>query len=111
MTITAWASGSSSPAALSGPGETVHGHHLDPLAPGLAPSGEPGLEGLLGPAQDHIQQPGRATAIAYGSQVDDHGDVTVASPGVAPHTGGTSRTEAKHAGESSTQRTSTPSKR
>ena len=38
-------------------------------------------------------------------------DALVAPPGVAPHTGGTSRTRAKRAGESSTPRTSTPSKR
>ena len=38
-------------------------------------------------------------------------DVLVALLGVAPHRGGTSRTGAKHAGESSTPRTSTPSKR
>ena len=67
------------------PGETVHGYHLNPPTPGLAPSGEPGLEHLLGPARDHVQQPGRTTAVAYGGQVDDHGDVPVAPPGVAPH--------------------------
>ena len=38
-------------------------------------------------------------------------DVLVALLGVAPHRGGTSRTGAKRAGESSTPRTSTPSKR
>ena len=38
-------------------------------------------------------------------------DVLVAPPGVAPHIGGTSRTGAKRAGDSSTPRTSTPSKR
>ena len=27
--------------------EAVHGYHLDPPTPGLAPSGEPGLEDLL----------------------------------------------------------------
>ena len=37
--------------------------------------------------------------------------VPVAPPGVVPHRGGTSRTRAKRAGESSTPRTSTPSKR
>ena len=59
----------------------------------------------------HVQKPGRTTAVAYGGQVDDDGDVPVAPPGVAPHRGGTSRTGAKRAGESSTPRTSTPSKR
>ena len=37
--------------------------------------------------------------------------VPVAPPGVVPHRGGTSRTRAKRAGESSTPRISTPSKR
>ena len=109
--MTARACGSSSPAALSGPGEAVHGHHLDPPTPVLVALGEPGLEDLLGPARDHVQKPGRTTAVAHGGQVDHDGDVPVAPPGVAPHTGGTSRTRAKRAGESSTPRTSTPSKR
>ena len=43
------------------------------------------LYGLLGPARDHVQQPGRTTAVAYGGQVDDDGDIAVAPPGVAPH--------------------------
>ena len=43
------------------------------------------LYGLLGPARDHVQQPGRTTAGAYGGQVNDHGDIAVAPPGVAPH--------------------------
>ena len=93
------------------PGETVHGYHLDPPTPVLVALGEPGLEDLLGPARDHVQKPGRTTAVAYGGQVDDDGDIAVAPPGVAPHRGGTSRTGAKRAGESSTPRTSTPSKR
>jgi len=82
--MTARACGSSSPAALSGPGETVHGHHLNPFTPRLAPSGEPGLEHLLGTSRDHIQQTSRTTAVAYGGQVDDHGDIAVAPLGVAP---------------------------
>ena len=81
--MTARACGSSSPAALSGPGEAVHGYHLDAPAPGLVPSGEPGLEDLLGPAWDHVQKPGWTTAVAYGGQVDDDGDIAVAPPGVA----------------------------
>ena len=83
--MTARACGSSSPAALSGPGETVHGYHLDPPTPVLVALGEPGLEDLLGPARDHVQKPGWTTAVAYGGQVDDDGDVPVASPGVAPY--------------------------
>ena len=66
-------------------GEAIHRHHLNPPTPGLAPSGEPGLEDLLGPARDHVQKPGRTTAVAYGGQVDDDGDIAVAPPGVAPH--------------------------
>ena len=90
------------------PVKPPRGYHLDPPTPGLAPSGEPGLEDRLGPAWDHVQQPGRTTAVAHGSQVNDDGDIAVAPPGVAPHRGGTSRTRAKRAGESSTPRASTP---
>ena len=67
------------------PGEAVHGYHLDPPAPGLAPSDEPGLEDLLGPARDHVQQTRRTTAVAYGGQVDHDGDIAVTPPGVAPY--------------------------
>ena len=109
--MTARACGSSSPAALLNPVKPPRGYHLDPPTPGLAPSGEPGLEDRLGTTRDHVQKPGRTTAVAHGGQVDHDGDVPVAPPGVAPHRGGTSRTGAKRAGESSTPRTSTPSKR
>ena len=61
------------------------GYHLDPPTPVLVALGEPGLENLLGPAWDHVQKPGRITAVAYGGQVDDDGDVPVAPPGVAPY--------------------------
>jgi len=61
------------------------GYHLDPPTPVLVALGEPGLEDLLGPARDHVHKPGRTTAVAYGGQVDDDGDVPVASPGVAPY--------------------------
>ena len=83
--MTARASGSSSPAALLNPVKPPRGHHLDPPTPGLAPSGEPGPEDLPGPARDHVQKPGRTTAVAHGGQVDHDGDVPVAPPGVAPH--------------------------
>ena len=109
--MTARACGSSSPAALLNPVKPPRGYHLDPPTPVLVALGEPGLEDLLGPARDHVHKPGRTTAAAYGGQVDDDGDVPVAPPGEAPHRGGTSRTGAKRAGESSTPRTSTPSKR
>ena len=61
------------------------GYHLDPPTPFLVVLGEPGLEDLLGPAWDHVQQTRRTTAVAYGGQVDHDGDVPVAPPGVAPH--------------------------
>ena len=90
------------------PVKPPRGYHLDPPTPVLVALGEPGLEDLLGPARDHVQKPGWTTAVAYGGQVDDDGDIAVAPPGVAPHRGGTSRTGAKRAGESSTPRASTP---
>ena len=71
--------------ALLNPVKPPRGYHLDPPTPGLAPSGEPGLEDLLGPARDHVQKPGRTTAVAHGGQVDHDGDIAVAPPGVAPH--------------------------
>ena len=85
--MTARACGSSSPAALLNPVKPPRGHHLDPPAPGLAPSGGPGLEELPGPARDHVQKPGRTTAVAHGGQVDDDGDTALAPPGAAPHRG------------------------
>ena len=85
--MTARACGSCSPAALSSPVKPPRGHHLDPPAPGLAPSGEPGREELPGPARDHVQKPGRTTAVAHGGQVDDDGDTALAPPGAAPHRG------------------------
>ena len=86
--MTARACGSSSPVALLNPVKPPRGYHLDPPAPGLAPSGEPGLEDLLGPARDHVQQASRSRSVAHGGQVDDDGGIAVAPPGVAPHTGG-----------------------
>ena len=83
--MTARACGSSSPAALLNPVKPPRGYHLDPPTPFLVALGEPGLEDLLGPAWDHVQKPGRTTAVAYGGQVDDDGDIAVAPPGVAPH--------------------------
>ena len=61
------------------------GYHLDPPTPVLVALGEPGLEDLLGTTRDHVQQTRRTTAVAHGGQVDDDGDVPVASPGVAPY--------------------------
>ena len=96
--MTARALGISSPAALSGPGEAAP---WPPPRPAHARTSLRAasrvLYGLLGSARDHVQQTGRTTAVAYGGQVDDHGDVTVAPLGVAPHAGGTSRTGAKRA--------------
>jgi len=41
------------------PGETIHGHHLDLLTPGLVALGEPGLEDLLdtGPGPRPADEP------------------------------------------------------
>ena len=64
-------------------GEAVHRHDLDLVAPGLRAVGEPGLERLLGTAFDHVQQPGRAGAVADPGQVDDDGDELVAACGCA----------------------------
>ena len=61
------------------------GYHLDPPTPVLVALGEAGLEDLLGPARDHVQQTRRTTAVAHGGQVDHDGDIAVAPPGVAPH--------------------------
>jgi hypothetical protein len=38
-------------------GEPVHRDDLQTVAPGLGPLCEPLLEGLLGAALDHVQQP------------------------------------------------------
>lgn len=65
-------------------GEPVHRDHLDPLAPLLGPSGEPLLEHRLRAALDHVQQPCRARLLAGWGEVDDHGHVLVAEPGVTP---------------------------
>ena len=43
------------------------------------------LKTPLGAAWDHVQEPGGATAISDGRQVQDDGDVFVAVWGVAPH--------------------------
>jgi hypothetical protein len=43
------------------------------------------LKGLFRAALDHVQQPGRAGAGADPGEVDDHGDVLVATAGVSPH--------------------------
>ena len=67
------------------PGEPVHRDDLHAVAPGLrSRSASHGLERLLGAALDHVQQPGRAGAVADRGEVDDHGDVLVAAAGVPP---------------------------
>ena len=67
------------------PGEPVHRDDLHPVAPRLRPLGQPGLERLLRAALDHVQQPRRAGPVTDRGEVDDHGDVLVAAPGVPPH--------------------------
>ena len=66
------------------PGEPVHRDHLDPVAPRLGASAQPLLERLLRASLDHVQQPCWAGAVPDGCEVDDHGDVLVAAPGVPP---------------------------
>ncbi|TDO56678.1 hypothetical protein EV651_11265 [Kribbella sp. VKM Ac-2571] len=66
------------------PGEPVHRDHLHRQAPGLGAVGEPGLEGLLGAALDHVEQPGRTGAVADASEVDDHRHVFVPAARVPP---------------------------
>ena len=83
--MTATASGSSSAAAVLKPVNPSIATTSTCVAPGLRALGEPGLERLLGAALDHVQQPGRAGAVADRGEVDDHGDVLVAAAGVAPH--------------------------
>jgi hypothetical protein len=67
------------------PVNPVHRHDFDCVAPRFGAFGEPGLEGLPGTVLDHVEQPRGAGALADSGQVDDHGDVLVATPGVAPH--------------------------
>ena len=67
------------------PGESIHRDDLDTAAPGVGPGGEPGFEDLFGVARDHVQEPGGATVISDGRQVQDDGDEFVAVGGVAPH--------------------------
>ena len=83
--MTALASGSSSVAAL-----------LNPVNPSIATismrlrhvSGREASQVLktpCGAAWDHVQEPGGATVIADGRQIQDDGDVPVPIRGVAPH--------------------------
>ena len=67
------------------PGESIHRDDLDTAAPRIGLGGQPGFEDLLGAARDHVQEPGGATAISDGRQVQDDGDEFVAVGGVAPH--------------------------
>ena len=83
--MTAFAPGSSSVAAL-----------LNPVNPSIATismrsrhvSGREASQVLktpCGAARDHVQEPGGATAISDGRQIQDDGDVPVPIRGVAPH--------------------------
>ena len=83
--ITATASGSSSVVAVLEARKPVHRDDLDTVAPRLRSVIEPLLERLLGAALDHVEQPCGACAVTDTGQVDDHGDVLVATPSVAPH--------------------------
>ena len=67
------------------PGESIHSDDLDTLTPRVGLGGQPGFDHLFGAARDHVQEPGGATAISDGRQVQDDGDTFVAVRGVAPH--------------------------
>ena len=49
------------------------------------PVGQPLLERLFRAARNHVEQPSRAGTVTDRGEVDDHGDVLVAAPGVPPH--------------------------
>ena len=67
------------------PGESIHRDDLDTLTPRVGLGGQPGFEDLFGAARDHVQEPGGATAISDGRQVQDDGDIFVSVGGVAPY--------------------------
>ena len=67
------------------PGESIHRDDLNAFAPGVGLGGQPGCEDPPGSARNHIQEPGGATAISDGRQIQDDGDVFVSVGGVAPH--------------------------
>ena len=56
------------------PGESIHRYDLDVLTPCVRLGGQPGLEDLFGVPWDHIQEPGGAATISYGSQIQDDSD-------------------------------------
>ena len=49
------------------PGESTHRDDLNALAPSVRLGGQPGCENPLGSARDHVQEPGGAAAVSYGS--------------------------------------------
>ena len=55
------------------------------LAPRVRLGGQPGFEDPLESARGHVQEPGGATALVDGRQIQDDGDVPVPMRGVAPH--------------------------
>ena len=67
------------------PGEAVHRDHVDRVAPGLWPFGQPLLEDLFRAALDHVQQPRLAGTVTDRGEVDDDGHVGVTTAGVAPN--------------------------
>ena len=67
------------------PGEPVHRHDFHPVPPVLGACLQPGPEGLLRPALDHVQQAGRAGAVMDRGEVNDDGDVLVPAAGVPPY--------------------------
>lgn len=48
-------------------GESIHRDDLNALAPRVGLGREPGCEDPLGSARDHVQKPGGAATVSYGS--------------------------------------------
>ena len=78
------ASGSSSVVAVLKPVKPSIATTSTPSRQACGRSAQPGLERGLRPAFDHVEQPRWARAVTDRGEVDDHGDVLVAAPGVAP---------------------------
>ena len=66
-------------------GEAVRGDDLDAIAPGFRTVRESPLECLLRAALDHVQQPGGTGAGVRAGQIDDDGDVLVATTRMPPN--------------------------
>ena len=67
------------------PHEPIHRDVLDPLAPGRVSALQLGVEHLLRPSREHVQQPCGPGLVLDGGEVDDHGHVLLALGGVSPY--------------------------